>query len=69
MVKAGMTTQDVLISATVNAADMLGLSKSIGTLEAGKSADIIAAKGNPLEDISVLLKPSFVMARGMVAVE
>ncbi len=35
-----------------------------GTIEAGKDADIIAARDNPLEDISTLLRPSFVMARG-----
>ncbi len=69
MVKAGMTEQDVLISATVNAADLLGLSDQTGTLEAGKSADIIAVKGNPLKDMAILLKPDFVMARGIIAVE
>ncbi len=69
MVKAGMTEKDVLISATVNAADLLGLSDQIGTLEAGKSADIIAVKGDPLKNMAILLKPGFVMARGIIAVE
>lgn len=69
MVKAGMSAEDVLVTATVNAADLMGLSDSIGTLEAGKSADIIASSGNPLKDISSLLKPDFVMVRGVVAVE
>ena len=69
MVKAGMPEKDVLISATVNAADLLGLSGDIGTLEAGKSADIIAARGNPLKDISSLLKPDFVMVGGKIAVQ
>ena len=69
MVKAGMSEKDVLISATVNAAALLGISDIIGTLEKGKSADIIAASGDPLKDISTLLNPSFVMVRGKVAVK
>ncbi|NOZ42978.1 MAG: amidohydrolase family protein [Alphaproteobacteria bacterium] len=69
MVKAGMSRKDVLIAATVSAADLLGLSDSIGTLAKGKSADIIAARANPLTDISTLLKPDFVMVRGVVAVK
>jgi len=68
MVKAGMSEKDVLISATVNAADLMGLAGTIGTLEAGKAADIIAAKGSPLTDIGTLLTPSFVMMGGVTAV-
>tara|TARA_B100001939_G_scaffold347241_1_gene368221 strand:+ start:1850 stop:3166 length:1317 start_codon:yes stop_codon:yes gene_type:complete len=64
MVEAGMPERAVLEAATVNAADLLGLADEIGTLEKGKVADIIAARGNPLEDISTLRTPSFVMARG-----
>ncbi len=69
MVKAGMSEKDVLISATVNAADLMGLAGTIGTLDAGKAADIIAARGNPLTDIGTLLSPSFVMVGGVTAVE
>lgn len=69
MVKAGMSRKDVLIAATVSAADLLGRSNIIGTVEKGKSADIIAASGNPLKDISTLLHPDFVMARGVIAVK
>ncbi|PHS79716.1 MAG: hypothetical protein COB59_00030 [Rhodospirillaceae bacterium] len=69
MVQAGMAERDVIISATVNAADLLGLPDRIGTLDAGKSADIIAASGDPLKDISTLLSPDFVMVRGVVAVD
>ncbi len=69
MVKAGMSEKDVLISATVSAADLMGMPDSIGTLAAGKSADIIASSGNPLNDIATLLDPSFVMVRGVIAVE
>jgi len=64
MNEAGMPARAILISATTNAADLMDLSDITGTIEAGKDADIIAANGNPLEDISTLLRPSFVMARG-----
>jgi len=64
MHQAGMPEQDILIAATVNAADLMGLLDVIGTLEAGKDADIVAYGGNPLEDIATLMNPRFVMARG-----
>lgn len=66
MVENGMTPESALIAATINAADLLGLSDEIGTIEPGKSADIIAVSGNPLEDVSVYKVPQFVMARGNV---
>lgn len=64
MNEAGMPERDILISATVNAADLMDLTDITGTIEAGKDADIIASQGNPLDDISTLLTPTFVMARG-----
>lgn len=64
MNEAGMPERDILISATVNAADLMGIYDFAGTVEAGKDADIVAYSGNPLEDISTLLQPEFVMARG-----
>ena len=64
MHEAGMPEQAILISATINAAELLGLFDYTGTIEASKDADIIAVQGNPLEDISTLLEPTFVMARG-----
>lgn len=64
MNNAGMPERDILISATINAADLMDILEITATIEAGKDADIIAAPGNPLEDISTLLEPSFVMARG-----
>ena len=48
-------------TATVNAAELLGWSDRLGTLENGKLADVIAVPGNPLEDIEVLKRVSFVM--------
>ena len=66
MVEAGMSEMDVLVAATVNAADLVDMSDSIGTIEAGKFADIIAVDGSPLVDISELLDVDFVMKGGKV---
>ena len=66
MVKHGMPPVEALKAATVNAADLLGLGQEIGSIEAGKSADIIAVTGDPLQDVAVLKKVDFVMARGKV---
>jgi imidazolonepropionase-like amidohydrolase len=66
MSEAGMSNEDILVSATVNTADLLDMSDSIGTLEAGKYADIIATDGSPLEDIEQLLDVDFVMKGGKV---
>ncbi len=64
MHQAGMAERDILIAATVNAADLMGIADIAGTVTSGKDADIVAYRGNPLEDISALLEPAFVMARG-----
>jgi imidazolonepropionase-like amidohydrolase len=66
MVKNGMPPVEAIKAATVNAADLLGLAGEIGTIEAGKSADIIAVAGNPLADVTTLKSVDFVMARGEV---
>ncbi len=66
LVKFGMTPVEALKAATVNAADLLGLAGEVGTIEAGKSADIIAVDGDPLADVKVLKQVDFVMARGDV---
>ncbi|WP_374590833.1 amidohydrolase family protein [Novosphingobium sp.] len=66
LVKFGMPAAEVIKAATVNAAALLGLEKEIGTLEIGKSADIIAVDGDPLADVRVLKAMKFVMARGEV---
>ena len=62
----GMTAREVLISATTGAADLLGLSAEIGTLEVGKAADIIATDGDPAVDAKQLAQVKWVMARGKV---
>ncbi|WP_447765619.1 amidohydrolase family protein [Sphingopyxis panaciterrae] len=66
MVEHGMTPVEALKAATVNAADLLGLSSEIGTIAPGKSADIIAISGDPVADVRLLKTVDFVMARGNV---
>ena len=66
MVDAGMKPIDALLSATVNSAELLGIDDISGTLEQGKLADIVAIPGNPLEDISLMERVSFVMKDGVV---
>lgn len=66
MVQHGMTPMTAIEAATVNAADLLGLSAEIGTIEPGKAADIVAVRGDPLSDVGLLRNMSFVMARGRV---
>jgi imidazolonepropionase-like amidohydrolase len=68
MVRYGMRPVDALRSATVTSATLLGLSSVAGTIEPGKSADLIAFKGNPLEDIRVVQHVSFVMKEGIIYV-
>jgi imidazolonepropionase-like amidohydrolase len=68
LVKFGMPPAEAIKAATVNAAALLGLDKEIGTIEPGKSADIIAVDGDPLADVKVLKAMKFVMARGTVVV-
>ncbi len=66
MVEAGMPAMQVIKSATVNTADLLDMSDSIGTIEVGKSADVIAVNKSPLKDIKQLLDVNFVMKQGKI---
>ncbi|MBZ6378194.1 MULTISPECIES: metal-dependent hydrolase family protein [Pacificimonas] len=61
---SGLPPRAVLESATVNAADLLGIADETGTIEPGKAADLIAVDGDPMEDITALERIRFVMARG-----
>jgi imidazolonepropionase-like amidohydrolase len=62
----GLAPLEVIRTATVNAADLLGLGFRIGTIEQGKSADLIAVDGDPLKDGRELAKVQFVMKSGQV---
>ncbi|HNR17056.1 MAG TPA: amidohydrolase family protein [Chitinophagaceae bacterium] len=66
MIEAGMTPMDAIKSATINAADLLGEKDKLGSIEAGKLADIVALDGDPLKDSKVFGKVVFVMKDGMV---
>jgi len=66
LVKAGMTPLQAIQAATVNAADHFSLTAEIGSIAAGKSADIIAVDGDPLANVRELESVDFVMARGKV---
>ena len=66
MVDNGMTAMQAIVAATVSAADLLGESETLGSLEVGKAADIVAVNGNPLDDITLLENVSFVMKAGEV---
>jgi imidazolonepropionase-like amidohydrolase len=68
MTKNGLTPAQALMAGTANGADLLGLADKIGTLAAGKSADIVAVAGNPLADIHATEHPVFVMKEGAVYV-
>ena len=65
-VEMGGSPMDAVKGVTVRAAKMCGVEKTKGSLEKGKQADIIAVKGNPLEDVSVLKDVYFVMKHGQV---
>jgi imidazolonepropionase-like amidohydrolase len=66
MVKFGMTPAGAIRAATSSAADLIDRAHDVGTLEAGKFADLIAVTANPLERVEVLEHVSFVMKGGKV---
>jgi imidazolonepropionase-like amidohydrolase len=66
MVKFGMTPAQAIHAATSNAADLIGRAQDVGTLQAGKYADLIAVSADPLEDVRALENVGFVMKGGVV---
>lgn len=68
LVQLGMSPSAALMTSYQGAAKLLGLEPEIGSLKAGKFADIVAVKGNVLEDIASTEKPVFVMRSGKIAV-
>jgi len=66
MVKLGLTPLQSIQAATINAADLLGWSDEIGSVEPGRWADIIAVDGDPLQDVTTLERVEFVMKGGEV---
>jgi len=66
MAEAGMPVLESIKSATIIAAEVLGLQDEIGSIEAGKEADIIAVDQNPVENIETMTRVSFVMKGGKV---
>ena len=66
MVEGGMAPMAAIKSATRVAAELLGIEDALGTIEVGKTADIIAVKGDPIKDISALQDVVFVMKDGVV---
>ena len=66
MVKHGMPAAAAIQAATMNAATLLGVEKEVGSLESGKSADLIAVAGDPTADITTLKSVRFVMKDGQV---
>ena len=66
MVKLGLTPLQAIQAATVNAADLLGWSGKVGSLEPGAWADIVAVDGDPIKDVTSLERVKFVMKSGEV---
>src|SRR5271170_1176002 len=66
MVAAGMPPMFTIQAATINAAQLLRHDKDLGSIAAGKLADVVAVPGNPIDDISLMRRVSFVMKEGVV---
>ena len=66
MVDGGMAERDVNVAATSTNAAILGIERKVGTVEAGKLADLIAVPGDPLKDISRLREVELVVQEGRI---
>jgi imidazolonepropionase-like amidohydrolase len=66
MVEGGMPPLEALRAATLNGATVMGMASLLGSLDAGKLADIVAVSGDPSKDVSVMSKMAFVMKDGTI---
>jgi imidazolonepropionase-like amidohydrolase len=66
MQKAGMTPMHIIVAGTKNGAHVCNLDHELGTLEAGKIADVLVVDGDPLEDIHALTDVRLVIHNGVV---
>ena len=66
MIEGGMMPMDAIKSATISAAELLGMKDQAGSIETGKFADIVAVDGDPLKDAKAFGKVTFVMKNGIV---
>jgi Imidazolonepropionase and related amidohydrolases len=62
----GLTPMQSISAGTLSAAKLLGWEQNVGTLTAGKWADVVAVPGDPTKDITAMERPSFVMKGGVV---
>jgi len=68
MAQNGLAPAQALMAGTAHGADLLGIADKVGTLSAGKLADIVAVAGNPLTDLKTTEHPIFVMKEGVIYV-
>jgi len=68
LIEAGLSPMDAIKAGTIVGAELLHWDDKLGSIEANKLADIIAVSGNPLEDISALENPVFVMKDGEIII-
>jgi imidazolonepropionase-like amidohydrolase len=66
MTRRGLTALETIRAATISAADLMGWANDVGSIDAGKYADLIAVQGDPMADITVLQRVGFVMKGGRV---
>ena len=66
MVKYGMTPMQAIVAGTLNGATLLGREHDVGSVAVGKYADLVAVRGDPLQDITTLQRVEFVMKGGAV---
>lgn len=66
MAEAGIPVLAAIRTATLDAAELLGIEDRLGTLEVGRVADVVAVAGNPVDDVSTLERPVFVMKAGAI---